>query len=60
MQEREMEPEKMKVCQELLKEELDQGIVIKKRYQEAGYISPMLVVPKPPKWDERLQQWIKK
>jgi hypothetical protein len=45
MQEREMEPEKMKACQELLKEELDQGIVTKVRYQEVGYISPMLAVP---------------
>jgi hypothetical protein len=55
MQERKMEPERIKACQELLEEELDQQIVIKMRYQEVGYINPMLVVPKPPKWDKKLQ-----
>ena len=62
MQEREMEPEKKKAFQELLKKELDQGIVTRIRYEEVGYISPVFIVPKPPKTDENgrlIKKWRK-
>ena len=47
MQERKMKGEEKEAYERLLREELEERIVTKVRYQDVGYINPTGVVPKP-------------